>query len=164
MKKKLWIGILIGVIFGIVVVSSLIIMKQEVVKAVTFPDKHLEKAVRGAIGKPTGPIRAADLEKLTELSANRESITDLTGLEYCTNLESLELEDNPISDISALSKLTNLEELWLEGNQIRGIKPLVSNSGLSKGDLMFLEGNPLSSTSIKVYIPQLEKRGVNVEF
>ncbi|HIH96261.1 MAG TPA: leucine-rich repeat domain-containing protein [Thermoplasmata archaeon] len=89
MKKKLWVGILIGLIFGIVVVSSLIIIKQP---TVTFPDRNLEKAVREAIGKPTGPIRAADLEKLTRLSANGENITELTGLEYCTNLESLDRE------------------------------------------------------------------------
>jgi hypothetical protein len=41
---------------------------------------------------------------------------------------------------------------------------LVSNSGLSEGDLVFLGGNPLSSTSTNVYIPQLEKRGVKVYY
>jgi Leucine-rich repeat (LRR) protein len=224
MKKKLWVGILIGLIFGVLLLP-LTAMGQQVV---TFPDRNLEKVVRGAIGKSTGPIRAADLEKLTKLDASWESITDLTGLEYCTNLEVLGLELNQISDISALSKLTNLKELelwsnqisdisalskltnlewlnlkhnqisdisalskltnlewlnlkhnqisdisalsrltnlwglWLERNQISDIKPLVSNSGLSEGDWVYLEGNPLSSTSTNVYIPQLKKRGVFV--
>jgi hypothetical protein len=140
MKHKLWFGILIGLIFGIVVVSSLIIMKQQVG---TFPDRNLEKAVREAIGKPTGPIHTADLKKLTTLDASRESIAALTGLEHCTDLEKLDLRTNPISDI----------------------KPLISNSGLSEGDMVYLGGNnPLSSTSIKVYIPQLRERGVCVSY
>jgi Leucine-rich repeat (LRR) protein len=41
-----------------------------------------------------------------------------TGLEYCTNLEELDLDYNQISDISALSKLTNLEKLELEDNKV----------------------------------------------
>jgi Leucine-rich repeat (LRR) protein len=164
MKKKLWVGILIGLIFGIVVVSSLIIMKQQATKVDTFPDKNLERAVRKAIGKPRGPIRAANLENLTVLVASWEGITDLTGLEYCTNLKELRLGGNQISDISALSKLTNLERLYLWGNQISGIKPLVSNSGLSKGDVVYLRDNPLSFISTNVYIPRLEKRGVSVYY
>jgi Leucine-rich repeat (LRR) protein len=140
----------------------LIIIKQQAVKVVNFPDKNLEEAVREAIGKPTGPIRVADLKKLTQLIASWEGITDLTGLEYCTNLEELLLGYNQISDISALSRLTNLEWLELENNQISGVKPLVDNSGLSEGDVVYLQDNPLSSTSTNVYIPQLEKRGVNV--
>jgi hypothetical protein len=131
---------------------------------ITFPDKNLERAVRKAIGKPTGPIRAEDLEKLTGLHASWEDITDLTGLEYCTNLEELWLWDNQIRDISALSRLTNLENLSLGGNQIRGIKPLVSNSGLSEVDRVYLRDNPLSFISTNVYIPRLEKRGVSVYY
>jgi hypothetical protein len=38
----------------------------------------------------------------------------------------------------------------------------VANSGLSAGDTVYLSGNPLSTTSVDVYIPQLEERGVNI--
>jgi hypothetical protein len=38
----------------------------------------------------------------------------------------------------------------------------VENSGLSAGDTVNLSGNPLSDTSMNVYIPQLEERRVNV--
>jgi len=55
-----------------------------------------------------------------------------------------------------------LTELHLQGNQISDIQPLVANSGLSEGDTVALKGNPLSSTSLDVYIPQLEQRGVIV--
>jgi internalin A len=204
MKHKLWVGILIGLILGIVVVSSLIIMKQEAVKVVNFPDKNLEREIRYAIRKPIGPIHVADLEKLTQLHANEESIADLTGLEYCTNLRVLMLGGNQISDLFALSQLTNLKRLWLcdnqisnistlsqltnleelnlasnqirdipplsrltnlwnlrlEHNQISNINPLADNSGLSERGWVNLWDNPLSSASINVYIPRLEKRGV----
>jgi hypothetical protein len=40
---------------------------------------------------------------------------------------------------------------------------LVENSGLgAKDKLWLLRGNPLSETSLKVYIPQLKKRGVSI--
>jgi Leucine-rich repeat (LRR) protein len=55
----------------------------------------------------------------------------------------------------------NLESLSLYYNQISDIKPLVDNVGISDGDIVDLYGNPLSDTSIEVYIPQLEE-GVTV--
>jgi outer membrane murein-binding lipoprotein Lpp len=155
----------------------------------TFPDANLEIAIRGALGNPQGPIYKSALEAVTTLEALGLEffglISDLTGLEYCTNLEGLNLAgnndisdisalaglsnlqniylaDNNISDISALAGLTNLQELSLWGNDISDISPLVANSGLSAGDIVNLSGNPLSTTSVDVYIPQLEERGVNI--
>jgi len=40
----------------------------------------------------------------------------------------------------------------------------VENDGLGSGDILQLEGNPLSENSIEVYIPQLIARGVIVVF
>jgi len=54
--------------------------------------------------------------------------------------------------------------LWLRGNQISDIKPLVDNSGLGGGDEVDLRSNPLSTTSLNTYIPQLEARGVIVSY
>jgi len=39
---------------------------------------------------------------------------------------------------------------------------LVQNEGLSEEDGIDLRGNPLSSDSLNIYIPELEGRGVNV--
>ncbi len=150
---------------------------------VTFPDANLEAAVREAINKPEGSIYTSDL---TTLYAQERGISDLTGLEYCVNLWSLILDRNNISHISALAGLTNLQELYLGGNNISDISylagltnlqelhlqsnnisdisPLVENSGLSAGDFVDLSGNPLSTESVNVYIPQLEARGVTVEY
>jgi Leucine-rich repeat (LRR) protein len=76
----------------------------------------------------------------------------------------LNIRGNQISDISALAGLSNLEWLFLADNNISDISSLVQNSGLSDGDTVDLSGNPLSTTSINVYIPQLEARGVIVEY
>jgi Leucine-rich repeat (LRR) protein len=131
-------GLLAMMFYPIMSIASTAAEEEEVY----FPDPDLEAAIREAINKPEGPIYVEDLEGLTELDASRRWIKDLTGLEYCTNLERLDLEDNWITDI----------------------KPLVDNPGLSFFNCVDLRENPLSETSIKVYIPQLEKRGVFVEW
>jgi Leucine-rich repeat (LRR) protein len=74
----------------------------------------------------------------------------------------LGLSSNQISDISPLASLTNLTVLGLHENQISDISPLVANSGLSSGDVVYLEDNPLDTDSLNTYIPQLKNRGVEV--
>lgn len=89
--------------------------------AVTFADPILEAAIWEAIGQPTGPIYPSGLEVIKKLGASGSNITDITGLEHCTNLTELFLGDNQISDISPLANLTSLTGLSLEGYQIKAI-------------------------------------------
>jgi internalin A len=107
---------------------------------VTFPDANLEAAIRQALNQPTGDIYSNELAFLTSLDASNRGIINLDGLEYCTRITELRLEDNQISDIS----------------------PLVDNSGLASGDTVWLTNNPLSQNSINVDIPTLQARGVTV--
>ena len=59
---------------------------------VTIPDDNLRAVLEEALGKGEGaPITEAELAGLTEFTATDKSITDLTGLEYCTNLKWLYL-------------------------------------------------------------------------
>ena len=111
---------------------------------VFFPDPALEAALRAAIGRPTGRIYKSDLEALTSLSAPYRGITDLTGLEHCINLVSLDLHDNQISDISALAGLTKLEWLDLSYNRISNISPL---AGLTNLKWLYLYNNQISNIS-----------------
>jgi hypothetical protein len=99
------------------------------VRVVVFPDPNLEQAIRQAIGKPTGDIYADDLLGLTHLSALSKrlsddppglthlsvvsNISDLSGLEYCTALDSLGISYSNIADLSPLAGLTNLTGLNL---------------------------------------------------
>ncbi len=111
----------------------------------------------------------AGLTNLTSLFLDSNQISDISALAGLTNLTSLSLDSNQISDISAVAGLTNLTGLYLYDNNISNIKPLVDNTGLGSGDEVYLysdyykTGNPLSTNSCTVYIPQLESRGVTVE-
>lgn len=106
----------------------------------------------------------ANLTSLTGLGVSGHSIADVASVVDLTKLTKLGLTDSQIGDISPLSSLTNLVVLWLENDQISDISPLVDNEGLSEGDEVYLTGNPLSTDSINTYIPQLEARGVIVEY
>ena len=128
----------------------------------------------------------AGLAKLERLLLGSNQISNLTPLSSLTNLAELGLWDNQISNISPLANLTSLTGLWLGGNQISNlapltnltnllvlylwsnqisdINPLVLNTGLGNGDYVDLRWNPLSSSSTSTYIPQLQARGVDVQF
>ena len=159
---------------------------EEEEDTVYFADPKLEAVIRTRIAKPEAPIHPSDLEGLRTLIAGHRDISDLTGLEYCTDLVVLYLEDNQISgisplanltdlqglylwgnqisDISPLANLTNLTQLQLRSNQINDIEPLLENEGLSIEYWVDLRENPLSSDSIHIHIPELDARGVTVYF
>ena len=117
-----------------------------VLQKVNLPDPNLRAKIEEAIGKGAGDtITVADMETLTQFSARGRRISDLTGLEFATNLTLiLNLRDNNISDISPLANLTNLEVLLLEGNKISDISPL---SGLTNLKTLDLGDNAISDLS-----------------
>jgi Leucine-rich repeat (LRR) protein len=108
-------------------------------------------------------ISALAIFNLQKLYLWDNNISDISPLAGLSNLQELYLWDNKISDISALAGLSRLQELHLYNNNISDISSLVENSGLSAGDTVNLGGNPLNTTSLNDYIPQLRARGVNVE-
>ncbi len=154
-------------------------------ESVEFSDPALEGVIRDVIGKyEDEDIFSSDLLSVTTLYASSQGITDITGIEYCINLQNLSLLNNhipdirplaglenlqylnlyhnQIADISALSRLVNLQTLRLSFNQITDIRSLVENSGIGSGDVIDLSINPLSPASCWMYIPELEERGVSV--
>jgi internalin A len=98
---------------------------------VTFPDPNLEAAVRSALSKPLGPLTSADLQGLTCLSACNRQITDLSGLEFASNLTGLYLNGNAIGDLTPLEGLNQLRSLELEKNNITDLSPLAALTNLS---------------------------------
>ena len=105
-----------------------------------------------------------DLTSLKELSLGGNTISDISVLAGLTQLERLELWGNSTTDISSVAGLTNLTSLGLNDNNISDISPLVANTGLGKGDKVYVRWNPLSYQSIHTHIPALQQRGVMVEF
>ena len=118
---------------------------------VDIPDPNLEALIRETIGKPEGDITDADLQGITILNSEHdwntpeeEKIADPTGLEYCTNLTSLNLRYNQISDISSLASLTGLTYLNLGSNQISDISSLANLTSLTD---LYLHVNLISDIS-----------------
>lgn len=111
---------------------------------VTFNDEKLEAAVRDALMIPSRDIYVSDLESLTYLYASNLEITDLTGLEFAVNLESLHLDFNQITDVTPLAGLTSLTSLSLWGNEIVDVTPLANLVNLTYLDL---DGNKVSTIS-----------------
>jgi len=111
---------------------------------VSFPDPKLEAVVRAEIGKAEGDIYESDLGRMTWLhgaGSTDSKISDLTGLEHCTSLITVFLNNNNISDISPLSGCTNVVTLYLWINNISDIEPL---SGLTKLTELQLAINQIS--------------------
>lgn len=111
---------------------------------VTFPDANFETLIREVLDKPTGDILNTDLVPIKELIGNERGIADISGVEYCTNLEKLELMENSISDINKLSNLIKLTELNLYKNQIIDISPI---SGLTNLTNVRFNTNQISKIS-----------------
>ncbi len=130
-------------------------------QAVTFNDANLEAGVRSALSKPSGDILQSDLAGLVSLSVSSTSVSDLSGLEYCTGLVILNLSDNQVSDITSLQFCTSLVTLDLSKNLIDDITPLVINYGLGTGDTVVLSDNLLDPDDLPG-IATLEENGVVV--
>ena len=117
---------------------------------VEIPDPSLRQLIREVLSLPeAAPLTQQQMLRLTILNAGGDrGITNLTGLEYATNIRSLLLYLNPIvdisplvhltklqganfwecriSDISPLAKLTNLTYLHLQVNKIVDLNPLAN--------------------------------------
>jgi hypothetical protein len=91
--------------------------------------------------------------RLEALPAERQGITDLTGIEYALNLNLTTLEhlylsgNHSITDISLLSSLTGLKRLYLDFNRISDIRPLAGLTALTHLGLAYnsiSDVNPLA--------------------
>ena len=103
---------------------------------VTIPDPNLERAIRETLALPDGvPLTQLEMLRLTELFPWQRDITDLTGLQYATNLELLALWGNQITDLSPLANLTKLRELNLAYNAVESVEPIAGLINLQRLNL-----------------------------
>ncbi len=86
-----------------------------VTPVVHVADFNLKAAVRETLGKSGyGPLTRADVERLTTLDLRNREIRDLIGLEFATNLTTLNLEDNPLSSAAINTYIPDLEKRGVE--------------------------------------------------
>ena len=136
---------------------------------VAIPDANLRAVIADKLGKASdAPISRAEMATLTVLEAPNSNISDLTGLEFATNLTRLDLgaervsrrevrdymanfvqrrngaNSNEISNLSPLSGLTRLEYLNLGSNLISDVSVL---SGMTRLTYLDLYDNYISDVS-----------------
>ncbi len=90
-----------------------------------IPDVNFYNALLNAGDSDhNGVLTEQELAAITKLDASRKSITDITGLEYCTSLLSLNLSNNQITDVTPLRNLDKIKELDITYNNISDLSPL----------------------------------------
>ena len=142
-----------------------LLIPQARAEVVDIPDSNLRQVLQEALNLPSNaPITQQEMLKLESLDAggNRE-ITDLTGLEYATNLKRLELYHNPITDISPLAHLTQLEGFNLWGCRIVDLSPLrnLKNlTGIILGNNRISDLSPLSELTNLTFL-ELESNQIS---
>ena len=110
---------------GPVVIKIKTFPEDPVMTPILIPDTSLRAALRDTLGlNPGDNITQEAMQTLTSLKAEELGISDLTGLEHATNLQTLELRRNQISDLTPLKNLKNLQALYLGFNDISDLTPI----------------------------------------
>jgi Leucine-rich repeat (LRR) protein len=125
------------------------VMRPEVV---VFPDPNLEAAIHQTMGRPGGTLTSLDLQALTYLYAYDTNITNLSGLEWATNLASLFLNGNSISNLSVLPTLPGLTFFGLENHSVADLSLL---AGLTNVTGLRLNGDAITNLTFLQNMPQL---------
>ncbi|MDD5456244.1 MAG: leucine-rich repeat domain-containing protein [Candidatus Margulisbacteria bacterium] len=95
-----------------------------------------------------------DLQRLEgELELQFQNINDLSGIENCSNISSLNLTHNLLVDVNILSELKQLEILYLAENLIEDISFLRKLTNLRELDISF---NNIREINILLILKKLE--------
>ena len=148
---------------------------------VYIPDPNLRAAIAEVLGKaPDAPITAEEMATLTNITIRYKEVEDLQGLQFATNLETLQLDtlstsdlsslagleklrwfgssNTPISDLSSLTRLPGLTGVHLSGPNISDISPLAEIPGLTS---VRIAGDNVSDYSPLAGLPELGILAIN---
>src|SRR5437867_13096030 len=127
-----------GTFFILTLMSAPALFGDSTADTPVFKDKNLEKAVRRFVFEKRDnekPIIEADVANLSTIQGVGMEISDLSGLERCVNLASLDLSKNRIKDLTPLKGLSKLQFLNLADNQVENIAPLAEDKALQYVEL-----------------------------
>lgn len=89
---------------------------------------------------------------LKELYVSHNGLTSLSGLEFLSQLQILDISNNTIQILSPVSKLVNLVELWASNNRIESFDEVRTEcSHLLLLETVYFEGNPLQQNNVVTY-------------
>ena len=125
--------------------------------SVYIPDPNLRAILEENLGKTSNtPITVEEMATMhkNRIIAEDKGISDLTGLEFATNLEWLRIPGNQISDLSPLAGLTKLDLLDISGNEVSDLSPL---TGLTNLRHVKISHNNISDLSPLAKLPNLNR-------
>ncbi|MXV74957.1 hypothetical protein F4Z99_11880 [Candidatus Poribacteria bacterium] len=141
--KSLWIKLSLVSVMGMFVYNASVYAEDA---EEWMPDETLRGAVREELGLPAAASLTKDqMQQIVSLYLKDKGISDITGLEFATNITELDISQNPITDLRPLSNLTQLTGLhfWhFPGNSTNlDLRPLASLINL---EVTTFEGNGIS--------------------
>ena len=110
-------------------------------QVVDIPDFNLSAAIREKLDLPQdAPITRDDMRRLVRINFSHRAIQTLDGIEFATELRTVNLAWNQLTDITPLATLTRINYLDLSGNKITDITPLAN---LTRLDYLEIQTNPV---------------------
>ena len=119
-----------------------------------FPDYNFRNYLLGLY--PKGYINTSDVNERTKMTASGKSISNLQGIEYFENLETLNCSGNYISDISIITYLDKLKRLDCSNNRLNTFSK-TAHPSLTE---VYFDSNPLTSVIFSTWL-KLEVLSVN---
>ena len=173
-------------IITLTLIVTLFIAQSVSAQVVAIPDPNLENAIRETLQLPEGvPITQQEMLRLRDLEADQREITDLTGLEFASNLIGFYVNGNwtinsssSVSslDLSPLSNLTELKVVFIHRFRLsditslakltqlkglilveNGIRDITPLAGLVNLDWLTLLENPIADLSALANLTQLKE-------
>ena len=143
--------------FLVCAVAATLLIAPASAQVVEIPDPNLRQAVRDILTLPDEiPITQQEMLRLTTLKAEQSEITNLTGLEYATNVTRLFLGGNQISDLTPLSGLSQLQHLSLWANRISSVLDLSPLANLTEFRVLDITDSQISDITPLANLTQLE--------
>ncbi|MDQ0460400.1 hypothetical protein QOZ91_001923, partial [Clostridium sardiniense] len=122
-------------------------------EVVDIPDENLKIAINKQLGQSESDnITKEQLKGILSLNLVGLNISNLEGIQYCSNLTSLNLRRNNVSDISQVKDLVNLTILNLQTNKISDISYI---KNLTKLKTLSLMSNNIKDISVLSGLTQL---------
>ena len=121
-------------------------------------DAGLEAILREATGVSGRPLTQKDLCAIGKLVPGDqslwESVSDLSPLRYCLNMEGIVIDRSQVSDLSPLSGLTKLRGIRIDNSLVSDLSPL---AGLSSLTGVEFPRNQIEDISALATLPGLER-------
>ena len=126
---------------------------------IRFVDAGLENVLRAQAETPFGQdLLPSHIAGFTDIKAERQQISDLTGIEHASAVTQLNLRHNRVADLSPIENLTNLTRLLMKGNRLTDIS-LVHN--LTQLDRLEFHFNEVTDISVVSGLPSITQLAIS---